>query len=92
MKKKQSKVLSAALALTLIAPSGAMASNVAPAVAANQGLGKTAAEKAELILEFTETFRVQYALIDNGKITISGQTGKNDKPLTKETSKNEFRL
>lgn len=85
MKKKQSRVLSAALALTLFAPSGAMASNAAPAVASNQGLGKTAAEKAELLLESTETFSVQYALIDNGKITITGQTGKNNKPLTEDT-------
>ncbi|MGG4495008.1 serine hydrolase domain-containing protein [Brevibacillus reuszeri] len=85
MKKKRSKVLSAALALTLLAPAGAMASNVAPTVVSSQGLGKTAAQKAELLLESTETFSVQYALIDNGKIMISGQTGKNDKPLTKDT-------
>ncbi|WP_312113012.1 serine hydrolase domain-containing protein [Brevibacillus reuszeri] len=85
MKKKQSKVLSAALALTLLTPTGSMASNVAPTVVSSQGLGRTAAEKAELLLESTETFSVQYALIDNGKIMISGQTGKNDKPLTKDT-------
>ncbi|GMX60117.1 hypothetical protein Elgi_68840 [Paenibacillus elgii] len=38
-----------------------------------------------MLLESTETFSVQYALIDNGKTTVSGQIGKNDKPLTKDT-------
>lgn len=85
MKKKLSWVLSATLALTMIAPTGAIASSVAPAVADSQGLGKTAAEKAALLIKSTETISVQYALIDHGKITVSGQTGKNDKPLTKET-------
>lgn len=84
MKKRQSWVFSATLALTMMAPIGAMATSVAPAVD-NQGLAKTAAEKAALLLESTETFSVQYALIDNGKIIVSGQTGKNDKPLTKDT-------
>ncbi|WP_236703534.1 serine hydrolase domain-containing protein, partial [Paenibacillus xylanivorans] len=85
MKKRLSWVLSATLALTMIAPAGAMASSVAPALADSQGLGKTAAEKAALLIESTDTISVQYALIDNGKITVSGQTGKNDKPLTKDT-------
>ncbi|WP_232697805.1 serine hydrolase domain-containing protein [Brevibacillus daliensis] len=85
MKKIQSRVLSATLALSLIVPTGAMAANIAPAATNSQGLGKTAAEKAELLLESTETFSVQYALIDNGRITLSGQTGKNDKPLTNDT-------
>ncbi|UNK15894.1 beta-lactamase family protein [Paenibacillus sp. N3/727] len=85
MKKRLSWVLSATLALTMIAPTGAMASSVAPVVADNQGLGKTAAEKAALLIESTHTISVQYALIDNGKIIVSGQTGKNDKPLTKDT-------
>ncbi len=84
MKKKQSWVLSAILALTMIAPNGATAASVTPAVL-SQGLAKIAAEKAALLIDSTETFSVQYALIDNGKITVSGQIGKNDKPLTKDT-------
>ncbi|MNO45748.1 beta-lactamase/D-alanine carboxypeptidase [compost metagenome] len=47
--------------------------------------GETAAEKAALLIDSTNTNSVQYALIDNGKITVSGQTGKNNKPLTKDT-------
>ncbi|KKO55438.1 serine hydrolase domain-containing protein [Paenibacillus sp. DMB20] len=85
MKKKLSWVLSATLALTMIASTGAMASSVAPVVADSHRLGKTAAEKAALLIESTNTISVQYALIDDGKITVSGQTGKNDKPLTKDT-------
>ncbi|MGG1664337.1 serine hydrolase domain-containing protein [Brevibacillus sp. NRS-1366] len=85
MKKKPFLALSATLALTLMAPPVAMASDVVPATSYSQGLGEIAAEKAELLLESTETFSVQYALIDNGKMIVSGQTGKNDKPLTKDT-------
>ncbi|MBE9918213.1 beta-lactamase family protein [Paenibacillus donghaensis] len=85
MKKRLFWVLSAAFAFTMIAPTGAMASRAAPMVADSQGLVKTAAEKAALLLKSTDTISVQYALIDNGKITVSGQTGKNDKPLTKDT-------
>lgn len=36
-------------------------------------------------MESTETISFQNALIDNGKITVSGQTGKNEKPLTRDT-------
>lgn len=89
MGKKLSWVLSATLALSMIAPTGAMAFSAAPAIAVSQGLEKIAAEKAALLLKSYETTSVQYALIDNGKITLSGQTGKNDmegkKPLTKDT-------
>ncbi|WP_217562542.1 serine hydrolase [Paenibacillus sp. GbtcB18] len=85
MKKNHSWVLSATLALTMIAPAGAMASSVTPAVEDSQDLGKTAAEKAALLIKSTKTNSVQYALINNGKITVSGQTGNNDKPLTKDT-------
>ncbi|MGM1047775.1 CubicO group peptidase, beta-lactamase class C family [Paenibacillus uliginis N3/975] len=85
MKKRLSWVLSATLALTMIAPTGAMASSVAPTVVASQGLKKIAAENAALLIESTHTISVQYALIDNGKITVSGHTGKDDEPLTKDT-------
>lgn len=52
-------------------------------------LEKLASEKAALITEQYGTTSVQYALIDNGVIKVSGQTGFNDQggkiPLTKET-------
>ncbi|RJG25155.1 serine hydrolase [Paenibacillus thiaminolyticus] len=91
MKKRLSWVLAVALALSMIAPSAAMASpsGSSAAAAATQGLEKIAAEKAALLTESYGTISVQYALIDNGKITVSGQTGMNDmegkKPLTKDT-------
>lgn len=85
MQKRLSWVLSAALALTMIAPTGAIASSVAPVVMDSQGLKRIAAEKAALLLKSTDLISVQYALIDNGKITVSDQTGKNDTPLTKDT-------
>jgi len=84
MKKQLSCLLSTILALTLIAVSGAT-----PAVAASQTLKRTAAEKASLLLKSHETNSVQYALIDNGKITLSGQIVKDGtegkRPLTKDT-------
>ncbi|OME87079.1 MULTISPECIES: serine hydrolase domain-containing protein [Paenibacillus] len=87
MKKRQSWVLSTILALTMILPipTGVMAANVAPEVTDSQELAKIAAEKAELLIESTETFSVQYALIDKGEITVSGQMGKNNMPLTEDT-------
>ncbi|KKO55202.1 serine hydrolase domain-containing protein [Paenibacillus sp. DMB20] len=87
MKKRLSWLLTVALMLTLVLPAGAMASGAN--AAAGQGLEKIAAEKAALLTEKYGTVSVQYALIDNGKITVSGQAGKNDmegkKPLTKDT-------
>ncbi|WP_427110337.1 serine hydrolase domain-containing protein [Lysinibacillus xylanilyticus] len=95
MKNKLSGVLAATLALTMSLPTGAMAfSNsqttvVASQEAASQELKKIAAEKAALLTKSYETTSVQYALIDNGKLILSGQTGKNDlkgkQPLTKDT-------
>lgn len=50
---------------------------------------KAAQEKAALLTKTYGTNSVQYALIDHGNITISGQSGKNDeqglKLLTKDT-------
>ncbi|SFX02642.1 CubicO group peptidase, beta-lactamase class C family [Thermoactinomyces sp. DSM 45891] len=48
-------------------------------------LGKIVAEKARLLLDSTETSSVQYALIDNGNITLSGQIGKYDQSVTNDT-------
>lgn len=88
MKKRLIWILSAAIALTPLVPTAALASNEDVATA-NQALAKIASEKAALLTEKYGTISVQYALIDNGKIKVSGQTGLNDKegkiPLTKET-------
>lgn len=95
MKNKLSAVLAATLALTISLPTGALAfSNSQTAVVASQELAsqelkKIAEEKAALLTNTYETTSVQYALIDNGKLVLSGQTGKNDmegkQPLTKDT-------
>ncbi|MEE3806504.1 serine hydrolase domain-containing protein [Lysinibacillus fusiformis] len=95
MKSKLSGVLAATLALTMFLPTGAMAfSNnkttvVANQVVANQKLEKIAAEKAALLTESYGTASVQYALIDNGKLILSGQKGKDnlkgEQSLTKDT-------
>ncbi|MFJ3389873.1 serine hydrolase domain-containing protein [Lysinibacillus sp. NPDC086135] len=96
MKNKLSGVLAATLALTMSLPTGAMAFSssqntvvVTNQEVASQELKKIAAEKAALLTKSYETTSVQYALIDNGKLILSGQTGKNDmngkQPLTKDT-------
>ncbi|SYX83308.1 serine hydrolase domain-containing protein [Paenibacillus alvei] len=95
MKNKLSGLLAATLVLTMTLPTGAIASSSGKTTVgasqnvASQELEKIAAEKAALLTKSYETTSVQYALIDNGKIILSGQTGKNDiegkKPLTKDT-------
>jgi CubicO group peptidase (beta-lactamase class C family) len=82
-------MLVALLAVTMILPAGAMAADNSQTAAAAGGLEKIAAEKAKLLTETYGTTSVQYALIDNGKITVSGQAGINDiegkVPLTEDT-------
>ncbi|MBJ7986245.1 serine hydrolase domain-containing protein [Bacillus cereus] len=95
MKNKLTGVLAATLALTMILPTGAKAFSdskttvVSNAEVARQELKKIAAEKAALLTKSHGTTSVQYALIDNGKLTLSRQAGKNDiegeQPLTKDT-------
>ncbi|GGH20217.1 serine hydrolase domain-containing protein [Paenibacillus segetis] len=88
MKKRLIWILSATIALTPLVPTAALASSENVATS-NQTQATIASEKAALLTEQYGTTSVQYALIDNGKITISGQTGLNDGagkiPLTKET-------
>lgn len=88
MKKRLSRMLVTLLAVTMILPAGVMAADNSQA-AAGGSLEKTAAEKAKLLTGTYGTTSVQYALIDNGVITVSGQEGINDmegkKPLTKDT-------
>ena len=84
MENKLSGVLAATLALTMNLPTGAIASSSSktPVVSnqevASKDLEKIAAENAALLTKSYETTSVQYALIDNGKLILSGQTGKND--------------
>ncbi|MDC2865106.1 serine hydrolase domain-containing protein [Bacillus sp. BP-3] len=90
MKNKLSRMLTATLVLMMTLPTGAIASSSnKTAVVTSTELEKIAAEKATLLTKSYETTSVQYALIDNGKIILSGQTGKNDmegkQPLTKDT-------
>nr|WP_246311112.1 beta-lactamase family protein [Paenibacillus xylanilyticus] len=50
---------------------------------------KTVIEKANILTESYGTTSLQYALIDEGEIVVSGQTGKNDinnrEPITANT-------
>ncbi|MDR0269777.1 serine hydrolase domain-containing protein, partial [Paenibacillus sp.] len=91
MKNKLALALAATLALPMILPTGSTAapSNKTSVVASQPGLTKIAAEKAGLLTKSYGAYSVQYALIDNGNIILSGQTGKNDmqgkEPLTKDT-------
>jgi CubicO group peptidase (beta-lactamase class C family) len=82
-------MLTVTLALMLLIPTAAMASTSSNTAISNQGLEKIASEKATLLTKNYGTTSVQYALIDNGKITLSGHAGQNDmegkKPLTKDT-------
>ncbi|MBW7475585.1 beta-lactamase family protein [Paenibacillus oenotherae] len=77
------------LTLTMFAPSGVMAAGASEKSLAYEDTLKTASEKAELLTGQYGTTSVQYALIDQGKIIVSGQSGINDKagkkPLTANT-------
>ncbi|WP_238403868.1 serine hydrolase domain-containing protein [Paenibacillus paridis] len=88
MKKSFIWTLAAALVLTPLIPTNAMASSTVTAVS-SKTLEKIASEKAALLTEQYGITSVQYALIDNGVIKVSGQTGFNDiegkTPLTNET-------
>ncbi|SDY95019.1 serine hydrolase domain-containing protein [Bacillus sp. 166amftsu] len=95
MKNELTGVLAVALALTMILPTGAKVFSdskttvVTGEEVASQELKKIAAEKAALLTKSHGATSVQYALIDNGKLILSGQAGKNDmegkQPLTKDT-------
>ncbi|WP_274653314.1 serine hydrolase domain-containing protein [Paenibacillus humicola] len=77
------------LMITLLAPAGAMAAGQSD-TSAYAETQKEAADKAALLTGTTYNITsVQYALIDHGRIVVSGQTGRNDekgkKPLTADT-------
>lgn len=88
MKKRLSWLMALCLMVTMILPTSALAAN-AKAGLNYEATKKAAAKKAKLLTESFGTTSVQYALIDHGKIVVSGQTGKNDAlgkvPLTKDT-------
>lgn len=81
------KTIAMGCVLALLLPSGIGA--LAKPLKAYEDTKKIVAAKANLLIKEMGTVSVQYALIDNGKIVISGQTGKNDPehtiPLTKDT-------
>lgn len=89
MKQRLLSMLVTVLVVMLLVPAGAFAAETTVPVTSGGTLEKLVAEKAELITKKYQTTSVQYALIDQGKITISGQAGLNDAegkvPLTSET-------
>ncbi|WP_239618885.1 serine hydrolase domain-containing protein [Cohnella mopanensis] len=90
MKKRKSFWLFAlTLTLSMLVPSGVMAAIASEKTPAYEDTLKAASEKAALLTGQYGTTSVQYALIDQGKIVVSGQSGMNDKaekkPLTANT-------
>lgn len=86
------RITAVTLTLTMLAPMTAIAAPTA--VNHNSSLTyettkKSVMEKAKLLTETYGTTSLQYALMDGGKIVVSGQTGKNDSkdkvPLTSNT-------
>ncbi|MCM3340531.1 beta-lactamase family protein [Paenibacillus sp. MER TA 81-3] len=78
MRKRLAVTLAVTLMLSMLAPMMSMAESN------NNELGydrtrKIAAEKAALLTETYGITSVQYALIDNGNIVVSGHSGTNDK-------------
>ncbi|OPA73660.1 serine hydrolase [Paenibacillus selenitireducens] len=88
--RKRTSVVALTLVLTMLAPMSAMAATVSSSSDLTfDATKKIAAEKAKLLTETYGTTSLQYALIDEGEIVISGQSGKNDLkdnvPLTSNT-------
>ncbi|WP_181393330.1 MULTISPECIES: serine hydrolase domain-containing protein [Paenibacillus] len=78
--KKRTSFAAVTLVLTMLAPMTALAT---PATSNSSNLTydmtqKAVMEKAKLLTETYGTTSVQYALMDEGEIVISGQVGKND--------------
>ncbi|GAB6928090.1 serine hydrolase domain-containing protein [Paenibacillus sp. JCM 10914] len=89
MKKRLSRLLVSLLTVSMLIPAGVMAADDSKTGTVGGNLEKIAAEKAALLTGTYGTTSVQYALIDNGTVKLSGQAGVNDaegtKPLTKDT-------
>ncbi|MBB3114796.1 CubicO group peptidase (beta-lactamase class C family), partial [Paenibacillus phyllosphaerae] len=77
------------LMLSMLAPVGVVAAVPGDRPLSYEDTQKIASEKASLLTGQYGTTSVQYALIDHGKIVVSGQSGINDvagkMPLTAET-------
>ncbi|XEC95775.1 serine hydrolase domain-containing protein [Paenibacillus tarimensis] len=88
MRRRRYWMLAVVLVLTLLVPTGAMAAGQSNGLI-YEDTRQAAAEKAALLTETYGTTSVQYALIDQGSIIVSGQAGRNDEkgkqPLTAET-------
>ncbi|MFS0868461.1 serine hydrolase domain-containing protein [Paenibacillus xylanilyticus] len=89
--KKRTSITAITLVFAMLAPMSAMA---APVTSSGSNLTydttkKTVIEKANILTETYGTTSLQYALIDEGEIVVSGQIGKNDinnmEPLTANT-------
>nr|WP_154984104.1 serine hydrolase domain-containing protein [Paenibacillus xylanexedens] len=89
--KKRTSIVALSLVIIMLTPGTIMA---APSVTKSNDLmyettKKTVVEKASLLTETYGVTSVQYALMDQGEIVVSGQTGKNDfkgeVPLTSDT-------
>lgn len=88
--RKSFRFLSLTLAVAMLVPAGTVAaasSEETPAVYENTR--KVASEAANLLTEQYGTTSIQYALIDQDQIVVSGQSGVNDKegkkPLSADT-------
>ncbi|MFE6073846.1 serine hydrolase domain-containing protein [Paenibacillus sp. NPDC057886] len=78
--KKRTSFAAATLVLTMLAPMSALAT---PATSTSSNLTyvmtqKAVMEKAKFLTKTYGTTSVQYALMDEGEIVISGQAGQND--------------
>lgn len=88
--KKRTLITAVTLVFTTLAPMSAMAEPVSNVNDVTYEMTKKAVmEKAQILTDNYGTTSVQYALIDDGEIVISGQAGKNDMnnavPLTADT-------
>ncbi|MFB9276934.1 serine hydrolase domain-containing protein [Cohnella cellulosilytica] len=89
--RKSFRFLSLTLIMTMLAPAGAMAaaSDGGETPTAYEATQKAASEKADLLTGQYGTTSLQYALIDQGRIVVSGQSGLNDpegeQPLSADT-------
>ncbi|SFI39555.1 CubicO group peptidase, beta-lactamase class C family [Paenibacillus sp. UNC496MF] len=88
MHKRLKWLTMTALAASLLLPAGAMAAGQDGAQSYD-ATRKAAAEKAALLTGTYQTTSVQYALIDHGRIVVSGEAGRNDEkervPLSADT-------
>jgi CubicO group peptidase (beta-lactamase class C family) len=88
--RKPFRFLSLTLILAMLAPGGALAASASEENPTTyEATQKAASDAADLLTGQYGTTSVQYALIDQGRIVVSGQSGINDqegkKPLSADT-------